>query len=192
MVCNITRVTAVSNVLIGVPGATSGYLGNLGSVPGADRWTVASNLYAINNTILELTEFGALPNVLVDDIIFMKAQYGLSANISSTTVTSWQSAAPADSRQVVAIRVGLVSRSALRESEVIDAPATLSVLPAVSGVTTVADPASGQCATDATSREVKCKVPDTGFRYRAYSTTVPLRNVMWTRCPVARPDCSPW
>lgn len=184
LVCVLTRLIGLNTVSTGVAGASSGYVGNLGSF--------ASNLYAISGTSLTLAEFGATANNLVDDIIFLKAQYGVSASAASTTVAAWQSATPADMQTVVAIRVGVVARSALRESEAIDAPTTLSVLPAIGGVSTVTAPASGQCATDGLTFEVKCTVPDTGYRYRAYSTMIPLRNVMWTRCPVARPDCSPW
>jgi type IV pilus assembly protein PilW len=182
--CMLTRLISVGTASVGVAGKTNGYVGNLGSF--------ASNLYAINGTTLQLTEFAATANNLVDDIIFLKAQYGVAGSASSTTVATWQSTTPTDIKTVVAIRIGVVARSALQEKEVIDAPATLSVLPATTGVTTVASPATGLCATDGTTHEVKCTVPDTRFRYRAYSTMIPLRNVMWTRCPAARPDCSPW
>lgn len=182
--CSLTRLVSVGTASTGIAGATDGYVGNLGSF--------ASNIYSINGTTLELTEFGAAANRLVDDIVFLKAQYGLAADSSSTAATTWQSSAPADIQQVVAVRIGVVARSALRENETIDAPATLSVLPAISGTSTVASPASGLCATDTATREVKCTVPDTRYRYRPYSTIIPLRNVMWTRCPTARPDCSPW
>jgi hypothetical protein len=180
----LTRLIAVNTASAGVAGATNGYVGNLGSF--------SSNVYAINGTALTLTEFGAASNKLVDDIVFLKAQYGVAASAASTTVATWQSATPADIKTVVAVRVGVVARSALQENETIDAPATISVLPATTGVSTVASPASGQCATDGVSHEVKCTVPDTRHRYRAYSTIIPLRNVMWTRCPATRPDCSPW
>lgn len=182
--CTLTRLIAVSTVSAGVAAATNGYVGNLGSF--------SSNIYAINGTTLQLTEFSAAANNLVDDIVFLKAQYGVAASAASTTVATWQSATPADIKTIVAVRIGVVARSALRENETIDAPATLSVLPATVGVSTVASPGSGLCATDGISHEVKCTVPDTRYRYRAYSTIVPLRNVMWTRCPATRPDCSPW
>lgn len=182
--CVLTRLIAVNTIAAGVPGATSGYVGNLGSF--------ASNLYAVNGTTLQLTEFGAAANNLVDDIVFLKAQYGVAASGASTNVANWQSATPADIQTIVAIRVGVIARSALMENETVDAPATLSVLPATIGVSTVANPASGLCATDGTTAEVKCTVPDIRYRYRAYTTMIPLRNVMWTRCPIARPDCSPW
>ena len=184
MVCVLTTLIGANTAAAGVAGASNGYVGNLGSF--------SSNLYAINGTSLQLTEFGAAANNLVDDIVFLKAQYGVAASAASTTVAAWQGATPADIRTIVAIRVGVVARSALRENETVDAPATITVLPATGGVSTVASPAAGQCATDGVTFEVKCTVPDTRYRYRAYSTMIPLRNVMWTRCPVARPDCSPW
>lgn len=184
LACVLTRLIGVSATSAGVAGATDGYVGNLGSF--------SSNTYAIGGSALQLTEFAAAANTLVDDIVFLKAQYGVAGSASGTAVATWQSATPADPKTVVAVRVGVVARSALRENETVDAPATISVLPAVSGVASVASPASGLCATDGVTREVKCTVPDTRYRYRAYSTIVPLRNVMWTRCPAARPDCSPW
>ena len=70
--------------------------------------------------------------------------------------------------RVIAIRVGVVARSAARENEVIDQPNPLPLFPEM------ADSSGG---TDA----VTFTIPDTRSRYRAYSTIIPLKNVIWTR-----------
>lgn len=128
--------------------------------------------------------------VLVDDIMFIKAQYGLSSSAGSTAVATWASADDlattgydsTKASRIVAVRVGVVARSPLLEKDTItDAPATLSVLPPITGTSSVASPSAGNCVTDTATWEVLCTVPDTHYRYRSYSTIIPLKNVIWTR-----------
>lgn len=147
--------------------AVAGTLANLGTVFVSRNYQIAANA-------LTVSEMAAAANNLVDDIVFLKAQYGLASSNSSTTATTWQGADTfvadnTNSKRVIAVRVGVVARSALRENTAIEQPATITLLPAIvdSGVTT--GPA------------VSYTVPDTRYRYRAYSTVIPLRNVIWTR-----------
>jgi type IV pilus assembly protein PilW len=169
-------------------------LANLGSFR-SRRFTTAATTATAALTIAELPGFAS--NVLVDDIVFLKAQYGVAiANCNPTAVdpppqicsqvATWETGTSftvdnTNSTRVIAIRVGVVARSPLYEKDVPPGvSATLSLLPSTTGaVSTVADPAAGQCATDATTLEVKCTVPDTHYRYRAFSTVVPLKSVIW-------------
>ncbi len=148
---------------------SKGYLSDLGNVFVSRQYQVSTA-----NNALQVSEMGAAANNLVDEIIFLKAQYGLAGSVTGTTVSSWADGtnftiAGTNSKQIIAVRVGVVARSALRESAAIEQPAALTVLPAIvdSGITI------GAAAT--------YTVPDTRYRYRAYSTIIPLRNVIWTR-----------
>ncbi|HEY6897197.1 MAG TPA: PilW family protein [Rhodocyclaceae bacterium] len=168
----------------------------------ADMGNFVSRRFAVRSGALTLAELPSLnpavttPPNLVDDIIFLKAQYGLASSASSSAVATWASAddlttTPYDgtkAARVIAIRVGVVARSPLLEKEDVTTSTTLTVLPAVSGTSTTTPGNAGECATDATSKAVLCKVPDvTGggagskYRYRAYSTIIPLKNAIWTR-----------
>ena len=165
------------------------FLANLGSFI-SNRYTLVS---ANGRSVLNVGQLPAFTaNPLVDEIVFLKAQYGLAAagctGTACAQVAGWSDAAnfvvtAANSSRINAIRVGLLARSPLYEK---DAPAgtseVFSVLPAAPGVTaatTVADPGAGTCATDTTTWEVKCRVDVPNYRFRAYSTVVPLKNVIW-------------
>lgn len=160
----------------------SAYMANLGNFV-SRRYTVAATGGRFALQLAELPAFTA--NTVVDEIVFLKAQYGLSATNTSDSVTSWVDGGTlidnTSAARVIAVRVGVVARSPLLEKEAVAAAATLSVLPALSGTSTLAAPSAGECGTDATTKEVKCTVPDTHFRYRTYSTIIPLKNVIWTR-----------
>lgn len=172
--CTATTITSVSATAIGfatptlTASANAGYLVNLGS-------GLVGRRYQVVGSALTMADYPAYTQTnLVDEIVYLKAQYGLAASSTGTTVTSWVSGATAitaaNVANLIAIRVGVVARSALRENEVIDQPNPLPLLPAVtdSGGTTI-----GAAET--------YSVPDARYRYRAYSTVIPLRNVIWTR-----------
>lgn len=173
--CTLTTITSVATTAIGYTPALSaatsaGYLVYFGQ-PGE----FFNRNYAINSSALTVADYPAYTtNNLVDNIVFLKAQYGLAATSAGTTVTSWVSGATAltsaNVTRVIAIRVGVVARSQAREGEVIDQSATITVLPQI---------------LDATSTEtgaaVTYSIPDTRSRYRTYSTIIPLKNVIWTR-----------
>lgn len=178
--CTMTTVTSVSATAIGYTPAlaassAAGYLAYFGTSAGAssDPSEFFSRRYAVGTTAMTVADYPAYTtNNLVDDIVFLKAQYGLADTTASTTVTSWASGATAltsaNVGRVIALRVGVVARSSARENEVIDQPNPLPVFPEMT------DSSGG---TDA----VSFTIPDTRSRYRAYSTIIPLKNVIWTR-----------
>lgn len=162
-------------------------LSNLGAFV-SRRYVVSGNSLRLAELANFSTATASLP-AQVDDILLIKAQYGLAASSGTTAVTTWADGGdPATTAydstlagRIVAIRVGVIARSPLIEKTAVNAPSTLSILPAVSGTSTLADPAAGLCATDTASREVKCTMSETRYRYRAYSTIIPLKNAIWTR-----------
>lgn len=138
--------------------------------------------------------------VLVDGIVNIQAQYGISASPGSNTITQWVNptgvwasaaltpspATPAsieNRNRIKAIRVAIVARNGLLEN-----------LPAVSAAcssTTAANP-TGVCAWDATSANPTIASPAptinltntpqwNQYRYRVYESIIPLRNIVWTR-----------
>ncbi|MBL0075072.1 MAG: PilW family protein [Rhodocyclaceae bacterium] len=185
--CTLVTVTAIDQVAAAGPvpahsiisftpalsaSALPGFLANFGPgvIGGRDFF---SRRYAIGLTGLTVADFPAYTTSnLVDNIVFMKAQYGLADTASSTTVTRWVSGATlidnTNVQRVIALRVGVVARSTKREDAEIDQPNPLPLFDEK------ADSAGG---TDA----VSFTIPDMNIRYRAYSTIIPLKNVIWTR-----------
>ncbi len=99
---------------------------------------------------------------------------------SPATVTSWVSGATALTGNscsgaavhpacVVAVRIGVVARSSQSAKETVDQPNPLTVLPQIGS----GSPPAGAAVT--------YTLPDTSMRYRAYSTIIPLKNVIWGR-----------
>lgn len=188
--CTMANVAVVGTVA-STANVTNGYVANLASF--------VSSTYSISNDALTVQEYGATANNLVDNIVFLKAQYGMDdgangGNAGDGSVDEWLSGATVIDRnnatQVIAVRVGVVARSGLTERDTTGNASTISVLPAITGTSSGSAPAAGACSTYANTSEVKCTVADTHYRYRTYTTTIPLRNTLWTICPGA--SCSPW
>ena len=170
---------------------TDSYLENWGQ-PGE----FVRRMFEVSNGTLSLREYNraqtdgldATANTLVNDIVYLKAQYGMTATTptgtagctrSSDVVTSWVSGATvvsgANSCGVIAIRVGLVARSALRENESVElasANTALTVLPAITS-------AAGVELFPAVTYDPGTAA--TRYRHRVYSTIIPLKNVIWSK-----------
>ncbi|MBK7687332.1 MAG: PilW family protein [Rhodocyclaceae bacterium] len=184
--CSLVTVTSVTDVpangaipaytAIGyTPALTAttaaGFLANFGAGPVPRDFY--SRQYAVGLSGLTVADYPLyVTSNLVDNIVFMKAQYGLASTTSSTTVTSWVSGATAinstNIQRVIALRVGVVARSTKREDDEIDQPNPLPLF------NEKADSTGGVDA-------VSFTIPDMHMRYRAYSTIIPLKNVIWTR-----------
>lgn len=140
---------------------------------------------------------------VVDGIVNIQAQYGISASPTSNQITQWVNATGvwaalpnvigttsavctaglANRNCIKAIRVAIVARNGLLEN-----------LPAVSAACssiTNANPV-GVCAWDATSANPAVASPAplidlsntanwNQYRYKVYETIIPLRNMVWTR-----------
>ena len=187
LACAMTSVTSTAATSLGytygsvlATSSAAGYLAYFGQ-PGE----FFNRQYGIATTGLTVADYPAFTtNTLVDNIVFLKAQYGLASSISGSpaTVARWVSGATTldgttcvgtsvHPACVVALRVGLVARSASSGPETIDQPNPLPVLPQIlSGVTEI-------------GAAVTYSIPAGGttVRYRAYSTIIPLKNVIWGR-----------
>lgn len=149
-------------------GATGGWeVAKVGNLL-ANLGTYVSKRYRVSSNSLQMAVFPQTGtfNTVVDGIMFMKMQYGRDTT-DDGIVDSWADAATVitNTSQVLAIRVGVVARSPLKEREEVDVPSsTLEVLPAITG-----------------GAAVTWNMPDTHYRYKVYYTLIPLRNVIWGR-----------
>ena len=105
-------------------------------------------------------------SAVVDNIVYMKAEVGLDTD-GDHVADTWQGVVPvnADYSKVMAVRVGLVSRTQVKDSDS-PTPATLEVLPAITG-----------------GGVQNYNVPDTKYRYKVYYSIIPLRNMIWNQLP---------
>lgn len=169
---------------------TSSY--NPAAVPGSPGWdkaiadnvlvnlgTMVSRRYSVSaDSTLQMKGYSDdTQTSLVDGIVYLKAQYGInnsgastdkSVDLWTTDLSTITSSGRVDYTKVLAIRIGVVARSPLYEKDAVDAPTTLTVLPAIqnSGGTNI-------------GAAVTYDVPDDHYRYKVYSTVIPLRNVIW-------------
>ena len=139
---------------------TSAKLFNLGALP-------SSNTYSIQNAQLMLrslfSDAPTVSNPIFDEIVQLQAQYGKDTNndgivdvfdeTTPTTAAGWA--------QVLAARVALIARSGQYEKEQVT-PATLAMW------------------TDAGAPTWTLDDEERHYRYKTYSTIVPLRNMIWT------------
>lgn len=147
------------------------------------------NTYAIsNNTLTVQNEFvlsGGVPavNAVADNIVHMRADYGVDDGVNDGTVTyntvyaandgivdRYVSVAPSWP-QVVAIRIAVVARSALSEMP--------SGGPTAPCDTTTAAPTWSGNSSAARSFDLSADPNWKCYRYRVFETTVPLRNWLW-------------
>lgn len=131
-------------------------------------------------------------HVLVDEVVALQAQYGVSATADSNRVTEWKSAtgdwtpanlaANVDRRnRIKAVRVAVVARSGQRENDVVTQVCTTD-----KGVVN-----NGPCAWDDTDFSAAPKINLSPlyavanewqhYRYRSFETIVPLRNMLWSK-----------
>jgi type IV pilus assembly protein PilW len=123
-------------------------------------------------------------NPVVDEVVNMQAQYGISATANSNQVNEWVDAvAPWDAPSVAnrnrikAIRIVVVARNGLLEKDIVTKQCTTA-----KGVVN-----NGPCAWDDTNFKDAPKIDlstDANwqkYRYRAFETIVPLRNMLWSR-----------
>lgn len=173
-------------------------LGNLydpsGTVPVLNTYSISSGNLVVQNdfNIVPAGNPGAgLPvtNPIADNIIHLRAQYGLDDGVNDGSVTyhaafvandgivdRFVSVAPANWAQVVSIRIAVVARSALPEKSSAGAGGvcdTTTVAPTWAGAAEGAARAFDISATVTAPDDWKC------YRYRVFETTIPLRNWIW-------------
>jgi len=152
------------------------------TVPIYNTYAVANNTLTVSNAFV-ISSGVPTVNSIADNIVHMRADYGVDDGVNDGSVTYNTVYAPGDGivdhfvsatpnwSQVIAVRVAVVARSALPEKPSAGAGQpcdTTTAAPTWSGNTGVtrsfdlsADP-NWQC-----------------YRYRVFETTVPLRNWIW-------------
>lgn len=123
---------------------------------------------------------------IVAEVVAMQAQYGVANNADSNHVDQWVNAtapwnAPATAamrNRIKAVRVVVVARNGLREKEVVSNLC----------VTAKGTSNNGPCAWDDTDYDASPKIDLSKvdaewqhYRYRAFETIIPLRNMLWSR-----------
>lgn len=122
-----------------------------------------TSLMARDRNIADTSVAPANPAARVEGLIAIRAQYGRDTD-GDGYIDVYDTTAPANAAQLVAIRVAVVARSGQLEKTAVS-PATLTLW---QGGTTAN---GGAIALDATAQL---------YRYKVYQTTIPLRNVIWT------------
>lgn len=179
--CHMTNVTVASSVtpttLTLAHAVTGAELACLG------KWSEVT--YAVNNGNLERTLPPAAATPIVAGIVNLQAQYGVSDTANSNEVTQWvdASGAPwgspgvADRNRIKAIRIAVVARNPKMEAD--DVTASCSS-------TTAANPTGlcaweGSASSPAPAIDLSADANWRRYRYRVFESTIPLRNVIWSR-----------
>lgn len=208
--CTLTRITAVdmpSRKLTRAPGETPEY-NPVASYLTANSWPayvmnssvfrvgttagggVTSRSYSVNaNNQLQVASAvsgaAAAAQVVSSEIVDLQAQYGV-APAGSQQINDWVDAtggwaAPsvADRQRIKAVRVVIVARSAKRDGAIVANTCTSN-----SGVVNYGPCAwSDSTADPAPLVDLRAAAGDTEwqhYRYKAYQTVIPMRNVMWS------------
>lgn len=168
-------VTPISGDLVATYSAVTSSVVNLGPAEAMGRiaYTVDAAAHALRTQKLLPDNDPVAP--LVSDVVNLKAQYGLDTD-NDGIIDSWQDATggtwsaanlPAQPlatlRQVRAIRVAIVTRSAQYEKD-----------PVTPGPIVMFDDSLG-----GHTEEMSLNSDDTHYRYKVLETVVPLRNALW-------------
>jgi type IV pilus assembly protein PilW len=152
------------------PGA---FVMNLGqrigtSAPGLNQYAVVNNRLTIARLF-----FSNDTDELADNIITVKAQYGIDTDGDNVVDSFALNPAVADGlpagvafNQVRAIRLAVLTRIGAREKNNV-APAAITLWPDSAVAPTTAGPV------------INIAGDDRQYRYRIFTTTIPLRNVVW-------------
>jgi type IV pilus assembly protein PilW len=146
---------------------SAGAIFNLGTAPQLNVWQISNQrfLTADNNLANQ-----PAPTEVAEGIVNLQAEYGVDTDGNGVIAAGeWGVAAPANWRQLRAIRVALLARSQQYER---------------TAVTTAAPAWAGGAFTmtniDGTADTTPGNANDwRRYRYRVYETVVPLRNLVW-------------
>lgn len=130
----------------------------------------ASHTFRVNKNTNELQRN---TQAIISGVVGLQAQYGVSASATDNNVTNWVDATGiwtnptvANRNRIKAIRVAIVLQNGLKEK---------------TAVTTVAPQAWVNSGTATTSINVSALADWQNYRYRVFSTTIPMRNMLWSR-----------
>lgn len=154
---------------LGISYTTNARVYNLGALPG-------NIVYAVDTTTNQLTSLdniaqaSASTSSIADNIVFLRAAYGKDTN-GDGTVDAYDRTTPTSStawQQVIAVRLAVVARSRQRDGALVS-PASLTLLPARTL------PGGATAAAEA----LTLTEDQRHYRYKVFSTLVPLRNQIW-------------
>jgi type IV pilus assembly protein PilW len=165
------------------PALVAGNIYNLGPQPQLSVWTVVNN-----RTLTRTEQFGQTPALqIADGVVNLKAQYGIDVD-NDCRIDSWTTVAPADLTQLLAVRIGVLVRG--RQFERSGDPSGTVAAAVTTGVPTWAGAASSPFVmtnVDGTPDAFGAANPDPNnwryYRYRVYERVIPLRNMIWGKCP---------
>jgi type IV pilus assembly protein PilW len=151
---------------------------NLGAIPARNVYTIVNNSLVFASVL----ESQTTQQVVADNIVQMKAQYGKDNGVSNGTVSlpaytandgvvdSYDNTAPATTvqwGQVLAVRVGVVARSAQSEK------------PNIAGG--ACDATAGALTWAGGNFDLSADPKWRCYRYKIFQTTIPVRNMLWSQ-----------
>ena len=167
------------------PGAAGGTMYNLGPQPRLDVWSIQNNRVLVRTDVIHATPAAQI----AEGVINLKAEYGVDNNADGTiSAAEWQTAAPADWRQLLAIRVAVLVRSRQfeRSRDTGSASGVSAVTPTAQRPYYFGDPVGRRFLmtnVDGTPDSFTDTdgVPNNWryYRYRVYERVIPLRNILW-------------
>lgn len=166
------------------PGALAGTIYDLGPDPRLDVWSIQNNRVLARTDLIHATP----PMQIAEGVINLKAEYGVDADNDGTIAPGeWQTAAPADWRRLLAIRVAVLVRSRQfeRNRDAGAASGVSAVTPTAQNPHYFGDPARTFLMTNVDGTPDSFGDTDADpnnwryYRYRVYERVVPLRNVLW-------------
>lgn len=152
---------------------STGAIFNLGTFPQLDVWQITNRRFlTVNNTLANQPA----ATEVAEGIINLQTEYGVDADGNGVVdAAEWSAAAPANWRQLRAVRVALLARGQQYERTAVTAAA-----PAWAGGTFTMANVDGTADTnpvDATGKGTPNNWRN--YRYRVYQTVIPLRNLVW-------------
>jgi type IV pilus assembly protein PilW len=183
----------LGNVYVGGPGATQKTMVyNVGTYKPGPTLFVYSDYKVANSTLTVTSAFTVGVPAVADNIVHMRALYGIDDGSNNGTVTTNTAYAAGDGvvdswidgtvtpnwSLVIAVRIAIVARSALKEksSQGVAGPCDA----------TLAEPAWTGSAWSGTPLNLKTRLDLTAdpdwqcYRYRVFEATIPLRNWVWS------------
>ncbi|MBL0122706.1 MAG: PilW family protein [Betaproteobacteria bacterium] len=160
----------------GVTGSEAGgYVYNMGNALSSATYSIVNNQLMRNDDMTSASATNPAP--IADGIVQMKVLYGIDtppfdSQISASEWTKISPATPAGWQRLLAVKLALVARSALREKA-----------DPVTGLCTVTEAAPQWYGAGTAGVDIPLDVsadPDWKcYRYKVFQTIVPLRNMAW-------------
>jgi type IV pilus assembly protein PilW len=181
----VNSLTSTTSITLNKP--TDATINQEASLSCLGDWKTIS--YSINNAnqLIRSDNGSDAPNV--DEIVNLQAQYGISAKADSNTVTHWVNATgalwtnPSNTNRnlIKAIRVAVVARNGLLEKNNVSAACSSLTSSKPSGVCAWAGSASDPAPTISLTNTANWQ----RYRYRVFTTIIPLRNIIWSSTSLA-------